>query len=99
MHTFNARAHNMIASLMLAMGLMTSALSCDCEGEFILAASHSLTFSVSQDIVFCRTNRGLQKRIEKEGELKGLKCNVIYWGGAWEIEEQFGKLEIADGSV
>jgi len=53
----------------------------------------------SQDIVFCRTYRGLQQRIEKEGKSKGLKCNVIYWGGAWEIEEQFRKLEFVDGSV
>ncbi|KDR75193.1 hypothetical protein GALMADRAFT_98443 [Galerina marginata CBS 339.88] len=46
----------------------------------------------SQDTVFCRTNRGLQKRIHKEGEAEGLKCNVQYWGGAWEIEEKFSKL-------
>ncbi|KAF8200661.1 phosphatase phospho-type [Pholiota molesta] len=46
----------------------------------------------SQDTVFCRTSRGLQKRIQKEGEELGLKCNIHYWGGAWELEEQFAKL-------
>jgi len=46
----------------------------------------------SQDTVFCRSNRGLQKRIHKEGEEKGLKCKIEYWGGAWEIEEKFSQL-------
>ncbi|KAF9482166.1 hypothetical protein BDN70DRAFT_802182 [Pholiota conissans] len=46
----------------------------------------------SQDTVFCRTSRGLQKRIQKEGEERGLKCNVHYWGGAWELEEKFARL-------
>ncbi|KAF8904457.1 phosphatase phospho-type [Gymnopilus junonius] len=46
----------------------------------------------SHDTVFCRTNRGLQKRIHKEGEEKGLKCKIEYWGGAWEIEEKFSQL-------
>ncbi|KAF4620630.1 hypothetical protein D9613_000433 [Agrocybe pediades] len=46
----------------------------------------------AQDTNFCRTGRGLQKRIEKEGEKEGLKCKVDYWGGAWEIEEKFNKL-------
>jgi pyridoxal phosphate phosphatase PHOSPHO2 len=45
-----------------------------------------------QDTAFCRTGRGLQKRIQKEGEAEGLKCNVQYWGGAWEIEEKFSQL-------
>jgi len=45
-----------------------------------------------QDTVFCRTSRGLQKRIEREGEGQGLKCNIQYWGGAWEIEEKFSQL-------
>jgi len=47
---------------------------------------------ISQDINFCRSGRGLQKRIEKEGAAEGLKCDVQYWGGAWEIEEKFSKL-------
>ncbi|PAV18774.1 hypothetical protein PNOK_0561700 [Pyrrhoderma noxium] len=42
-----------------------------------------------QDTVLCRTYRGLQRRIEKEG---GLKCQAKYWGGAWEIEEIFNQL-------
>ncbi|TFK44376.1 phosphatase phospho-type [Crucibulum laeve] len=46
----------------------------------------------SQDAVFCRSHRGLQNRIEKEGEKEGLRCQVEYWGGAWEIEEKFNKL-------
>jgi len=46
----------------------------------------------SQDMVFCRTGRGLQKRIGTEGEQQGLKCSVHLWGGAWEIEEHFNKL-------
>ena len=42
-----------------------------------------------QDIVLCRQHRGLQKRIEKEGEHLGLKCQVKYWEDAWEVEEIF----------
>jgi len=48
----------------------------------------------SQDMIFCRTGRGLQKRIHAEGEQLGLKCLVHLWGGAWEIEEQFNKLSL-----
>ncbi|KAF8919834.1 phosphatase phospho-type [Mucidula mucida] len=40
----------------------------------------------SQDLVLCRTMRGLQRRITKEG---GLKCQIKYWEGAWEIEELY----------
>lgn len=43
----------------------------------------------SQDMVLCRSFRGLQKRINKEG---GLKCQIKYWGGAWEVEEIFDRL-------
>jgi hypothetical protein len=28
----------------------------------------------------------------KEGEKAGLKCEVVYWEGAWEIEEALSKL-------
>ena len=52
----------------------------------------SLLTCSSEDIVFCRTYRGLQKRIQKEGESAGLKCQVYYWAGAWEVEELFNKL-------
>ncbi|GJE95496.1 phosphatase phospho-type [Phanerochaete sordida] len=46
----------------------------------------------SEDAVLCRTYRGLQKRIEKDGAGAGLKCQVHYWSGAWEVEELFSKL-------
>lgn len=42
-----------------------------------------------QDLVLCRSFRGLSKRIAKEG---GLQCHVKYWSGAWEVEEIFGNL-------
>jgi pyridoxal phosphate phosphatase PHOSPHO2 len=51
------------------------------------------TFSLStfsQDMVLCRRQRGLQKRITEEGQKQGLKCQVKYWAGAWEVEEIFG---------
>jgi pyridoxal phosphate phosphatase PHOSPHO2 len=37
--------------------------------------------------------RGLQRRIKHEGAKSGLKCKVVYWEDAWEIEEEFGKLQ------
>jgi len=46
----------------------------------------------SQDMVFCRRYRGLEKRIAEDGEKDGLKCQVKYWAGAWEVEEMFGQL-------
>ncbi|SJK97511.1 uncharacterized protein ARMOST_00763 [Armillaria ostoyae] len=46
----------------------------------------------SQDMVLCRSFRGLQRRIDKDGEKLGLKCQVKYWGGAWEVEEIFNAL-------
>ncbi|PVG01207.1 hypothetical protein CPB86DRAFT_699888 [Serendipita vermifera] len=42
-----------------------------------------------QDMVLARVSRGLQRRINKEGETMGLKCEVKYWDSAWEIEEVF----------
>ncbi|KAK0504762.1 phosphatase phospho-type [Armillaria luteobubalina] len=45
-----------------------------------------------QDMVLCRSFRGLQRRIHKDGEKLGLKCQVKYWGGAWEVEEIFNAL-------
>ncbi|KAI0031750.1 phosphatase phospho-type [Vararia minispora EC-137] len=45
-----------------------------------------------QDMVLCRAYRGLEKRISKEGERDGLKCQVKYWAGAWEVEETFKSL-------
>ncbi|KAJ7079157.1 phosphatase phospho-type [Mycena belliarum] len=43
----------------------------------------------SQDMLLCRTFGGLHKRIAREG---GLKCEVKYWTGAWEVEEIFNTL-------
>lgn len=43
-------------------------------------------------MALARTDRGLQRRIEREGEAEGLKCKVVYWEGAWEVEEVFGEL-------
>ncbi|KAF8210573.1 phosphatase phospho-type [Mycena galopus ATCC 62051] len=40
----------------------------------------------AQDMLLCRTFGGLHKRIAREG---GLKCEVVYWTGAWEVEEVF----------
>jgi pyridoxal phosphate phosphatase PHOSPHO2 len=48
--------------------------------------------SHSQDICLCRKYRGLEKRIEREGETQDLRCQVEYWTGAWEAEEIFASL-------
>lgn len=45
----------------------------------------------SQDLVFCRRHRGLEKRIANEAD-KDLKAKVQYWAGAWEAEEYFQQL-------
>ncbi|EJU04051.1 hypothetical protein DACRYDRAFT_105116 [Dacryopinax primogenitus] len=45
-----------------------------------------------QDLALVRRHRGLEKRIEKEGKSAGLKCQFIYWTGAWEVEEIFATL-------
>ncbi|KAH9083854.1 phosphatase phospho-type [Lactarius deliciosus] len=46
----------------------------------------------SQDMVLCRRHRTLERRIALEGERLGLKCQVRYWAGAWEVEEIFKQL-------
>ncbi|KAG8970345.1 hypothetical protein FRC03_009618 [Tulasnella sp. 419] len=46
----------------------------------------------SDDLVLARLYRGLDKRIKLEGEAAGLKAQVKYWSGAWEVEEYFGQL-------
>ncbi|EPQ57312.1 hypothetical protein GLOTRDRAFT_58585 [Gloeophyllum trabeum ATCC 11539] len=43
----------------------------------------------TSDIVLCRKFRGLERRISKEGDKEGLKCQIRYWAGAWEVEEIF----------
>ncbi|KAJ3519774.1 hypothetical protein NMY22_g13045 [Coprinellus aureogranulatus] len=45
-----------------------------------------------QDLVLCRSHRGLAARIAKEGQAKGLKPKIQYWAGAWEVEEIFATL-------
>jgi len=51
-----------------------------------------LTDTCSGDIAFVRKGRGLQRRIEREGAQRGLRCQVKYWAGAWEVEEYFTQL-------
>lgn len=46
----------------------------------------------SQDMALCRRYRSLERRIAREGKGLGLKCQVKYWAGAWEVEEIFKKL-------
>ncbi|KZV82978.1 hypothetical protein EXIGLDRAFT_729081 [Exidia glandulosa HHB12029] len=46
----------------------------------------------SQDIALVRTSRGLERRIREEGEKEGLKCQIKYWEGAWQVEEYFREL-------
>jgi len=48
----------------------------------------------NQDKVLCRSYRGLEGRIMKDGETEGLKAQVHYWAGAWEVEELFRTLSI-----
>lgn len=43
-------------------------------------------------MVLARRDRGLQRRIDRDGEKAGLQCEVVWWEGAWEVEEQFAKL-------
>ena len=43
-------------------------------------------------MVLCRRHRGLEKRIAKDGAKDGMKCQVKYWAGAWEVEEIFKSL-------
>jgi pyridoxal phosphate phosphatase PHOSPHO2 len=49
-------------------------------------------FFFSQDMVLCRRYRALERRIAQEGQRRGLKCQVRYWAGAWEVEENFKQL-------
>lgn len=50
---------------------------------------HSVDSIISQDTILCRSFGGLHKRIAREG---GMKCQVKYWTGAWEVEEIFNTL-------
>ena len=53
------------------------------------ATNAQLLHAHRQDMILCRTYRGLQRRIEGEG---GVRCQIKYWGGAWEVEEIFKEL-------
>lgn len=44
------------------------------------------------DVALVRLARGLEQRIKSEGQAAGLKCQVHYWEGAWEVEEYFSRL-------
>ncbi|TFK73909.1 hypothetical protein BDN72DRAFT_834235 [Pluteus cervinus] len=46
----------------------------------------------SQDLALCRNFGGLKKRIVRDGEKFGLRCQVKHWTGAWEVEETFSEL-------
>jgi len=46
----------------------------------------------AQDLALVRKGRGLETRIANEGQTAGLACQVMYWGGAWEVEEIFARL-------
>lgn len=43
-------------------------------------------------MAFVRSHRELQRRIERDGQKAGLKAEVHYWGGAWEVELLFQSL-------
>jgi pyridoxal phosphate phosphatase PHOSPHO2 len=43
-------------------------------------------------MVLARVSRGLERRIKRDGDDMGLKCQVKYWDSAWEIEEVFAAL-------
>jgi pyridoxal phosphate phosphatase PHOSPHO2 len=45
----------------------------------------------SQDLALARRGRSLEERIIKEGQQAGLKCEVKYWAGAWEVEDIFNQ--------
>ena len=42
-----------------------------------------------------RKGRALERRVKEQGPAAGLKCQVKYWEGAWEIEEYFAELAVA----
>lgn len=43
------------------------------------------------DVALVRNDKGLERRIRQEG---GVKCQVRYWTGAWEVEELFDALRL-----
>jgi hypothetical protein len=97
MHSFNATVKNSTESSTSVMAQTIFVPSSTSEGSFHITVSSLVRIrsqivkkqKFSQDSVYCRSNRGLQKRIQKEAEKEGLKCQIRYWGGAWEVEEMF----------
>lgn len=45
----------------------------------------------SQDVALVRMYRELSRRIEDTSNVHAsdLKCQVVSWGGAWEVEKYF----------
>lgn len=72
---------------------MTSALCSGCASESSQVASTTLGQSLirnemnRQDVALVRSYRELSRRILKEGQTAGLKCTIVEWGGAWEVEK------------
>lgn len=55
---------------------------------FLLDRELKLDFLVpSQDVALVRAYRALQRRIEKEGDKTPVKAKIVFWGGAWEVED------------
>lgn len=52
---------------------------------FVHLALHPYLFS--QDVALVRMYRELSRRIVKDAESSPLKCKVVPWGGAWEVEK------------
>lgn len=40
-----------------------------------------------EDLFLVRKDMGLHAKVTKDGEERGLKADVKYWTGAWEVEE------------
>lgn len=45
-----------------------------------------------QDLALVRKDMELHARIKNEAKDAGLKCQVKYWTGAWEVDEWVGAL-------
>ena len=85
---------SLIESFTSEMVGMISVPSCGCDRQSS-SLSYSFPFRVTtltrrrrhrQDVGLVRSYRELSRRITKEGVSGGLKCSVVSWGGAWEVE-------------
>ena len=75
---------------MWVMDPMTFARFFVLEGIFISApylVNVHLFCIFRQDIVLCRKHRGLADKIARERDSAQLQSEVVYWSGAWEVEE------------